>query len=54
MIRTGKTVQIPVPGTDKTIPYEAERKTGIMISALGASKAISLGAYAYALHKLDS
>ena len=50
----GETVQITVPGTDKTIPYEAERKTGIMISALGASKAISLGAYAYALHKLDS
>jgi len=37
----------------KKIPYEAERKTGIMVSTLGASKAISLGAYAFALHKLD-
>lgn len=50
----GETVQITVPGTDETIPYEAERKTGLMISTLGASKAISLGAYAFALHKLDS
>ena len=50
----GKTVQITIPGTDKTIPYEAERKIGIMVSKLGASKAIALGAYAFALHKLDS
>jgi glucokinase len=49
----GETVQITIPGTDKKIPYEAERKTGIMVSTLGASKAISLGAYAFALHKLD-
>jgi glucokinase len=49
----GKTVRIGIPGTDKTIPYEAERKLGIMVSKLGTSKAISLGAYAFALHKLD-
>jgi len=49
----GETVQITIPGTDQTIPYEAERKIGVMVSALGASKAISLGAYAFALHKLD-
>jgi glucokinase len=49
----GETVQIAIPGTDKTMPYEAERKLGIMVSELGASKAISLGAYAFALHKLD-
>jgi len=49
----GETVQITIPGTDKKIPYQAERKVGVMVSTLGASKAISLGAYAFALHKLD-
>ncbi|VGO18397.1 ROK family protein [Pontiella sulfatireligans] len=50
----GETVQITIPGTDKKIPYQAERKIGVMLSSLGANKAISLGAYAFALHKLDS
>ena len=49
----GGTVQITIPGTDQTIPYEAERKIGVMVSTLGASRAIALGAYAFALHKLD-
>ncbi len=47
-------VQIPVPGTNKTINYEAERKTGVLVSKLGTERAIYLGAYAFALHKLDS
>jgi glucokinase len=51
---SGNKVQITVPGTDKKIPYESERKTGILVSKVGAEKAISIGAYAFALHKLDS
>ena len=30
-----------------------QKRTGVMISKLGASKAISVGAYAYALSRLD-
>ena len=51
---SGNTVQITVPGTDKKIPYESERKTGVLVSKVGAEKAISIGAYAFALYKLDS
>ncbi|WP_246581385.1 ROK family protein [Echinicola shivajiensis] len=49
-----KAKDIPIPGTSKSIPYTAEKLTGIMVSKLGASKAISLGAYAFALHQIDS
>ncbi|GAB3650210.1 hypothetical protein GCM10028791_17090 [Echinicola sediminis] len=48
-----KSKEITVPGTHKTIPYIAEKMTGVMVSELGASKAIALGAYAFALHKID-
>ena len=51
---SGNTVQITVPGTDKKIPYESERKTGVLVSKVGAEKAISIGAYAFALYKIDS
>ncbi|MFA7290153.1 MAG: ROK family protein [Melioribacteraceae bacterium] len=45
--------EILVPGTNKIITYDPSQKIGIGISKLGASKAISIGAYAFALHKLD-
>ncbi len=45
-----KTVNIP--GTDKTARYDFVKKTGIAISSLGASRAISLGAYAFAMKAL--
>ncbi len=48
-----KTVELDIPGTDKKIPYQPELKTGVMVSRLGTSKAIYLGAYAFALHTLD-
>jgi len=50
----GHTTQVKIPGTNQTIPYEAERKTGVWVSKLGTNMAISLGAYAFALHQLDS
>ena len=49
----GQSMQIAIPGTDKKIMYQPERKTGVMVSRLGTSKAIALGAYAFALHQLD-
>lgn len=45
--------KVKIPGTDKEVDYIAERRVGIAISKLGASEAIALGAYAYAINQLD-
>ncbi len=44
---------IKVYGTDKTVIYDPMKSTGVAISKLGASKAISIGAYSFALAELD-
>jgi len=49
----GSTREVKVIGTDKTVKYDPEAKLGIGISKIGTSKAVSLGAYAFALNKLD-
>lgn len=41
---------ILVPGTDQKLIYNHEAKLGIASSQLGTSRAIALGAYAYALN----
>lgn len=46
--------EILVYGTDKKVKYDPSQKIGVGVSKLGTSKAISIGAYAYALHKLDT
>ncbi len=46
------TIEIPVPFSDKKVLYDPGKKTGVGISILGTSKAVSIGAYAYALSKL--
>lgn len=48
----GHSVMVTIPGTDKKVPYDSEKRIGIAVSKLGASKAINLGAYAYALSQL--
>lgn len=45
---------IKVYGTDKTVIYDPMKATGVAISKLGASKAISIGAYSFALAMLDA
>ena len=40
---------ISVPFTDKIIIYDARPRIGVGISKLGASKAIALGAYVFAV-----
>lgn len=45
---------LPVPGSTRAIPYQHRRFTGVAVSRLGTSRAIATGAYAYALHELDS
>ena len=45
--------EVSVPGSGKKVRYDPLARTGIGISKLGASKAISIGAYAFALNALD-
>ncbi|HER07849.1 MAG TPA: ROK family protein [Bacteroides sp.] len=50
----GKTREITVPGSGRKITYDDLPRTGVGRSALGASRAIALGAYAFALQQLDT
>lgn len=45
---------LKVYGTDRYVAYDPMKRIGVMISKMGASQAISVGAYAYALHQLDT
>ena len=44
---------VPVHGTDILALYNRGKKTGLAISRLGTSRAVALGAYAFALNELD-
>jgi glucokinase len=46
--------EIKVHGTEKTVSYNPSKKIGVGVSQLGTSNAIAIGAYAFALHKLDT
>jgi glucokinase len=46
--------ELKIPGSGRTVTYDADLWTGVGLSKLGASNAIALGAYAYALQQLDS
>lgn len=50
----GNSTLVTVPGTTKMVTYDSAKRIGVAISKLGASKAIELGAYAFALNTLDS
>lgn len=50
----GDARQIKVYGYDDFVTYDPMKRTGVMLSRLGASKAISIGAYTYALSRLDA
>lgn len=50
----GDSRQLKVYGSDETVVYDPMKRTGIAVSKLGASKAISIGAYAYALSQIDA
>ena len=45
--------KITIPGTDKSLKYDPEPRLAICSSKLGASKAIGIGAYAYALKEVS-
>lgn len=50
----GKPRTLAVKGTNLTVEYDSMKRIGVTFSKLGASKAISAGAYAYALSKIDN
>lgn len=45
--------EVKIPFTNKTIQYDPIQKLALGTSQLGASKAISIGAFAYALNQID-
>lgn len=49
----GNRKYLKVFGSDRVVTYDNQKRTGVAISKLGASKAISIGAYSYALSSLD-
>lgn len=49
----GDARQINIYGSDKTVTYDPQKRIGVMRTKIGASKAISLGAYTFALSQLD-
>ncbi|MBN1465101.1 ROK family protein [candidate division KSB1 bacterium] len=49
----GDATMVAIPGSDQTVPYDPLKRIGVGISRLGTSEAISIGAYAFALHALD-
>jgi glucokinase len=52
LFKKGDTKEITVPGSSKKVLYDPMSRVGVGISRIGASKAIALGAYAFALKKL--
>lgn len=49
----GEQRELKVYGSDKTVSYDPQKRIGVAISKMGASKAISVGAYTFALDQLD-
>jgi len=49
----GAKKEIVVPGTTRKIGYDPMPRIGVGISKLGTSEAVAVGAYAFALRKLD-
>ena len=46
-------VEVPVPGSKRKVRYRKEKKTGLVVTHIGTSEAVSLGAYTYALSQID-
>lgn len=46
-------LRVKVPGAEREVNYRVRKSAAVMVSALGTNRAISLGAYVFALHELD-
>jgi glucokinase len=49
----GESREIRVPGSFRKIKYDSLHRVGVGVSRLGTSKAIAIGAYVFALNKLE-
>lgn len=49
----GEARELKIYGTEKTVTYDPQKRIGVCIDAMGTSKAISVGAYDFALRELD-
>ena len=50
----GSEKKIKVYGSDREVVFDPVKRIGIGVSKLGTSEAVAVGAYAFALHKIDS
>jgi glucokinase len=50
----GGTRTVTVPGGKRQIKYDPLQRVGVGVSRLGTSEAVAIGAYAFALRKLDA
>jgi glucokinase len=50
----GEAREITIPGTDRKLKYDPLARVGVGMSRLGTSEAVAVGAYAFALNKLDA
>jgi len=48
-----KSREIKVPFSEKVVQYNPSRYIGVGVSRMGTSKAVSVGAYSFALNQLD-
>lgn len=48
----GKVSGVSIPAGERRVLYDSEKRTGVGVTKLGTSRAVSLGAYAYALRRL--
>ena len=53
MFLNNQFTEVFIPGTDIRVPYELNKYTAILQTRLGTSRAVSLGAYVFALNELD-
>lgn len=49
----GETTELTVPGSSRKLLFDGLQRTGVGVSRLGTSEAIAIGAYAFALSRLD-
>ena len=49
----GEARSLKVYGSEEYVNYDPQKRIGVTISKMGASKAISVGAYTFALNELD-
>jgi glucokinase len=49
----GEAREVVVPGSGRKVAYDPLKRVGVGLSRLGTSKAVALGAYAFALAELD-